>query len=62
MNAGPSRYWPISIVGRPWGAWLYGIAGKELSHYFRRQSVERRATRRLGLERPELVPVFHTTE
>jgi RNA polymerase sigma-70 factor (ECF subfamily) len=41
-------------VGRPGGAWLYGIAGKELSHYFRRRSVELRASRRLGLERPEL--------
>lgn len=41
-------------VGRPGAAWLYGIASKELSHYFRRRSVERRATERMGLERPEL--------
>ena len=41
-------------VGRPGGAWLYGIAAKELSHYFRRAAVEMRAARRLGLERPEL--------
>jgi RNA polymerase sigma-70 factor (ECF subfamily) len=41
-------------VGRPGAAWLYGIAGKELSHYFRRRSVERRAAQRMGLERPEL--------
>ncbi len=41
-------------VGRPGGAWLYGIAGKELSHWFRRQEVERRAIRRLGLQVPEL--------
>lgn len=41
-------------LGRPGGAWLYGIAAKELSHYFRRQSVEMRAARRLGLERPGL--------
>ena len=41
-------------LGRPGGAWLYGIAAKELSHYFRRQEVEMRATRRLGLDRPEL--------
>ena len=27
-------------VGRPGGAWLYGIAAKELSHWFRRQEVE----------------------
>jgi RNA polymerase sigma factor (sigma-70 family) len=41
-------------LGRPGGAWLYGIAGKELSHYFRRRSVQLRATQRLGLERPQL--------
>jgi RNA polymerase sigma-70 factor, ECF subfamily len=40
--------------GRPGSAWLYGIAVRELSHWYRRQSVERRATRRLGL----LVPVM----
>ena len=41
-------------VGRPGGAWLYGIAAKELSHWFRRQEVERRAVRRLGVQVPEL--------
>jgi RNA polymerase sigma-70 factor (ECF subfamily) len=41
-------------VGKPGGAWLYGIAAKELSHWFRRQEVERRAVRRLGLAVPEL--------
>src|SRR5919112_603645 len=41
-------------VGRPGGAWLYGIAAKELSHWFRRQEVERRAVRRLGVEVPSL--------
>jgi RNA polymerase sigma factor (sigma-70 family) len=41
-------------LGGPGGAWLYGIAGKELSHYFRRRSVELRAVRRLGLESPQL--------
>src|ERR671917_424366 len=41
-------------VGKPGGAWLYGIAAKELSHWFRRQEVERRAVRRLGLEVPQL--------
>jgi RNA polymerase sigma-70 factor, ECF subfamily len=41
-------------MGKPGGAWLYGIAAKELSHWFRRQEVERRAIRRLGLEVPEL--------
>src|SRR3954469_13497949 len=40
--------------GKPGGAWLYGIAAKELSHWFRRQEVERRAVRRLGLEVPDL--------
>jgi RNA polymerase sigma-70 factor (ECF subfamily) len=41
-------------VGRPGGAWLYGIAARELSHWFRRQAVERRAVRRLGIEVPAL--------
>jgi RNA polymerase sigma-70 factor, ECF subfamily len=41
-------------VGRPGGAWLYGIAAKELSHWFRRQRVEQRAVRRLGIEVPPL--------
>src|SRR5688572_1356207 len=41
-------------VGKPGAAWLYGIAAKELSHWFRRQEVERRAIRRLGVEVPEL--------
>jgi len=41
-------------VGRPGGAWLYGIAAHELSHWFRRQEVERRAVRRLGIEVPAL--------
>jgi RNA polymerase sigma factor (sigma-70 family) len=41
-------------VGAPDGAWLYGIAAKELSHWFRHQEVERRAVRRLGLEVPRL--------
>jgi RNA polymerase sigma-70 factor (ECF subfamily) len=41
-------------TGRPGGAWLYGIARNELSHYFRRQRVELRAVRRLGIEVPAL--------
>ena len=41
-------------LGKPGGAWLYGIATKELSHWFRRQAVERRAVRRLGIEVPPL--------
>jgi RNA polymerase sigma-70 factor (ECF subfamily) len=41
-------------VGRPGAAWLFGIAAKELSHWFRRQEVERRAVRRLGIEVPLL--------
>jgi RNA polymerase sigma-70 factor (ECF subfamily) len=41
-------------VGKPGGAWLYGIAAKELSHWFRSQEVERRAVRRLGIEVPVL--------
>jgi RNA polymerase sigma factor (sigma-70 family) len=41
-------------LGRPGGAWLYGIASKELSRYFRRRRVELRALRRLGVEMPAL--------
>jgi RNA polymerase sigma-70 factor (ECF subfamily) len=41
-------------VGKPGGAWLYGIAAKELGHWYRRQAVERRAIHRLGLEVPLL--------
>ena len=41
-------------VGRPGGAWLYGIAAHQLSHWFRHQDVERRAVRRLGLQVPAL--------
>jgi RNA polymerase sigma factor (sigma-70 family) len=41
-------------IGRPGGAWLYGIAAKELSRFFRRREVELRVARRLGLERPAL--------
>jgi RNA polymerase sigma-70 factor (ECF subfamily) len=40
--------------GEPGAAWLYGIAAKELSHWFRRQEVERRALRRLGVAVPAL--------
>jgi RNA polymerase sigma-70 factor (ECF subfamily) len=40
--------------GKPGAAWLYGIAAKELSHWFRRQEVERRAIRRLGIAVPPL--------
>jgi RNA polymerase sigma factor (sigma-70 family) len=41
-------------VGKPGGAWLYGIARRELSHYFRRSRVELDAVRRLGIAVPEL--------
>jgi RNA polymerase sigma factor (sigma-70 family) len=41
-------------IGKPGGAWLYGIARKELSRYFRRARVELRAVQRLGLEVPAL--------
>jgi RNA polymerase sigma factor (sigma-70 family) len=40
--------------GRPGGAWLYGIARNELSHYFRRKAVDQRAVRRLGVIVPAL--------
>lgn len=35
-------------------AWLYRIASRQLSRYFRRSVVERRALRRLGIEPPRL--------
>ena len=41
-------------VGRPGGAWLYGIARKELAHYFRRSAVDKRALKRLGVTVPAL--------
>jgi RNA polymerase sigma-70 factor (ECF subfamily) len=41
-------------VGRPGAAWLYGIAAKELAHWYRRQAVEQRAVRRLAIEVPAL--------
>jgi RNA polymerase sigma-70 factor (ECF subfamily) len=40
--------------GKPGGAWLYGIAAKELSHWYRRQAVELRAVKRLGIDVPPL--------
>ncbi len=41
-------------VGKPGGAWLYGIARNELSRYFRRERVQFRAVQRLGIEVPLL--------
>lgn len=38
--------------GAPGGAWLYGIARNELSHYYRRQEVERRGLEKLKLQVP----------
>jgi len=35
-------------------AWLYRIAKRQLARYFKKGAAERRALRRLGLERPEL--------
>jgi RNA polymerase sigma factor (sigma-70 family) len=46
----------FSDLGKPGGAWLYGIARRELSHYFRHERVELRAVRRLGIEVPALDP------
>lgn len=36
------------------GAWLFTIARRQLSHYYRRGSAERRAMTRLGIERPTI--------
>jgi RNA polymerase sigma-70 factor (ECF subfamily) len=41
-------------TGQPGAAWLFGVAAKELSHWFRHQVVERRAVRRLGIAVPAL--------
>ena len=41
-------------IGRSGAGWLFGIARRELSHWYRHQEVELRAVRRLGLEVPEL--------
>ena len=41
-------------TGSPGGAWLYGIAGREVSRYFRRHRVQLRAVERLGFTVPEL--------
>ncbi|MCW3018267.1 MAG: polymerase sigma factor, partial [Solirubrobacterales bacterium] len=38
------------------GAWLYGIARRQLARYYRRGSAERRAMKRLGIERPAISP------
>jgi RNA polymerase sigma-70 factor (ECF subfamily) len=41
-------------VGRPGGAWLYGIARRKLSHFYPHRQVEMQAARRLGMERAEI--------
>ncbi len=41
-------------VGRPGGAWLYGIASRKLSHFRRHHRVEMQAADRLGMERAEI--------
>lgn len=41
-------------IGRPGGAWLYGIAAHELSHWYRHEDVRRRAIKRLGIAVPHL--------
>jgi len=41
-------------VGKPGGAWLYGIARRKLSHFYRHRKVEMQAARRLGMERAEI--------
>ena len=40
--------------GTPGAAWVYGIAAKELSHWYRRKAVELRAVQRLGMTLPAL--------
>lgn len=36
------------------GAWLYSIAHREISQYFRRSAVHKRAVKRLGMQIPEI--------
>ena len=38
------------------GAWLYGIARHQLSHYHRRGVVERKAAERCGMQMPRIAP------
>jgi hypothetical protein len=38
------------------GAWLFSIARRQLARYYRRGSAERKAMRRLGIERPAIDP------
>ena len=41
-------------IGKPAGAWLYGIARRELSRYRRRRRIELSAVRRLGMSVPAI--------
>jgi RNA polymerase sigma factor (sigma-70 family) len=41
-------------------SWLFGIARRRFAMYVRRGKAERRALRRLGLERPQLVELDYT--
>ena len=40
--------------GKPGAAWIFGIARNELSHYWRKREVDRRALRKLGIQVPSL--------
>lgn len=42
------------VTGAPGSAWLFAIASRELSKYFRRKKVQMRAVERLGIRVPEL--------
>jgi RNA polymerase sigma-70 factor (ECF subfamily) len=50
--AGRRRFRPVAGSAT---AWLYGIATKQLAYAQRRAAAERRARRRLGMERIELL-------
>ena len=41
-------------TGRPGATWIYGIAARELSHWYRRKAVELRAVHRLAICMPPL--------
>jgi RNA polymerase sigma-70 factor (ECF subfamily) len=52
--AGRGRY--RGVTEEEAGAWLYGIARRQLARYYRRGSAQRRAMTRLGIERPAISP------
>ncbi len=46
------KRWRFKDMGRPAGAWLYGIAGRELKRFRRSKRTELRAVHKLGMVMP----------